>query len=207
MVRRLFVMKGNTIKPIQDFTMLQQQVAAGNKDAFRIIFDTLFSNLVKFSFSFVQSKEASIEIVDEIFVQLWTKRHGIVQILDLRVYLYTATKNASLNYIAKRAKQIQAEPYDYIEVQIADCAATPEQVMISKELMLQIKAAIDSLPPRCKLVFKLIREDGLKYAEVANVLGLSAKTVENQMLIAISKIKEALKGKLLVPRHKVFLKK
>ncbi len=207
LVRRLIAMSVNTNISTPNFHFLQQQVAEGNKQAFREIFDTLFTNLTKFSFSFVQSKEASTEIVDEIFIQLWTKRQSIVQINDLRVYLYTATKNASLNYLTKRAKQIQLEPYDNLEVQIADGAATPEQILISKELMQQIKQAIDALPPRCKLIFKLIREDGLKYAEVASILNLSIKTIENQMVIAISKIKEAVKGSLDVQNPKIYLKK
>jgi RNA polymerase sigma-70 factor (ECF subfamily) len=93
----------------QDFFMLQCQVAEGDTRAFRQIFDALFSKLSKFSFSFVQSKEAATEIVDELFVRLWTNKTQIIKINDLRVYLYTATKNASLNYIAKKAKQIKSD--------------------------------------------------------------------------------------------------
>jgi RNA polymerase sigma-70 factor (ECF subfamily) len=93
----------------QDFSMLQCQVAEGDTRAFRQIFDALFSKLSKFSFSFVQSKEAATEIVDELFVRLWTNKTQIIKINDLRVYLYTATKNASLNYIAKKAKQIKSD--------------------------------------------------------------------------------------------------
>ena len=91
----------------QDFSMLQSQVAEGDTRAFRQIFDALFSNLSKFSYSFVQSKEAATEIVDELFVRLWTNKANIIKINDLRVYLYTATKNASLNYIAKRQSKLK----------------------------------------------------------------------------------------------------
>jgi RNA polymerase sigma-70 factor (family 1) len=188
------------------FISLQQRVAEGDTQAFRQIFDLLFVNLTGFSFSFVQSKEAATEVVDEIFVQLWTKRHNILHIDDLRVYLYTATKNASLNYLAKRAKQIQLEPYDHLEVQIAD-NNSPEQLMISKETLKKIKQAIESLPPRCKLIFKLVREDGLKYNEVAKILNLSHKTIDNQMVIAVSRIKSIIKEDLETNQHKVFLKK
>lgn len=203
----MIAMSGNTNISMPNFNCLQQKVAKGDKQAFRQIFDALFDKLSKFAHSFVQSQEASTEIVDEIFVQLWTKRATIVQIIDLRVYLYTATKNASLNYLTKRAKQIAIEPYDNLQVQIADCTASPEQIMISKEILQTIKAAIDALPPRCKLIFKLVREDGLKYAEVAIVLNLSIKTIDNQMVMAVAKIKEAVRGSLEINRSKVYLKK
>ena len=161
-------------------SILQSQVAVGDTRAFRQIFDALFSNLTKFSFSFVHSKEAATEIVDELFVQLWVKRADIMKINDLRVYLYTATKNASLNYISKKAKQIELEPYENLQVQMTD-VVSPEQIMITKEMLQKIKEAIDSLPPRCKLIFKFVREDGLSYSEVAEILGLSIKTIDSQI--------------------------
>lgn len=190
----------------QDFSMLQCKVAAGDTRAFRQIFDALFSKLSKFSYSFVQSKEAATEIVDELFVRLWTNRINIEQINDLRVYLYTATKNASLNYIAKKAKQIETEPYENLNVQIAD-GVSPEQLMITKEILQKIKYAVDGLPPRCKLIFKLVREDGLRYAEVAEILSLSVKTIDAQMVIAVSRIRESVKTSIETTRNNIYIKK
>jgi RNA polymerase sigma-70 factor (family 1) len=187
-------------------SILQSQVAAGDTRAFRQIFDVLFSNLTKFSFSFVHSKEAAIEIVDELFVQLWVKRADIMKINDLRVYLYTATKNASLNYISKKAKQIELEPYENLQVQMTDLVS-PEQIMITKEMLQKIKEAIDSLPPRCKLIFKFVREDGLTYKEVAEILGLSIKTIDAQMVIAVARIRAKLMNVIETSPNKIYLKK
>jgi RNA polymerase sigma-70 factor (family 1) len=187
-------------------SILQSQVAIGDTRAFRQIFDALFSNLTKFSFSFVHSKEAATEIVDELFVQLWIKRADIMKINDLRVYLYTATKNASLNYISKKAKQIEVEPYENLIVQMTDLVS-PEQIMITKEMLQKIKEAVDSLPPRCKLIFKFVREDGLSYSEVAEILGLSIKTVDAQMVIAVSRIRGKLMNVIETSPNKIYLKK
>ncbi len=187
-------------------SILQSQVAVGDTRAFRQIFDALFSNLTKFSFSFVHSKEAATEIVDELFVQLWVKRDDIMKINDLRVYLYTATKNASLNYISKKAKQIELEPYENLQVQMTDLVS-PEQIMISKEMLQKIKEAIDSLPPRCKLIFKFVREDGLSYSEVAEILGLSIKTIDSQMVIAVARIRAKLMNVIETSPNKIYLKK
>ena len=187
-------------------SILQSQVAVGDTRAFRQIFDALFSNLTKFSFSFVHSKEAATEIVDELFVQLWIKRTDIMKINDLRVYLYTATKNASLNYISKKAKQIEVEPYENLIVQMTDLVS-PEQLMITKEILQKIKEAVDSLPPRCKLIFKFVREDGLSYSEVAEILGLSIKTIDAQMVIAVSRIRGKLMNVIETSPNKIYLKK
>jgi RNA polymerase sigma-70 factor (family 1) len=187
-------------------TILQSQVAIGDTRAFRQIFDALFSNLTKFSFSFVHSKEAATEIVDELFVQLWIKRADIMKINDLRVYLYTATKNASLNYISKKAKQIEVEPYENLQVQMTD-VVSPEQIMITKEMLQKIKEAVDSLPPRCKLIFKFVREDGLSYSEVAEILGLSIKTIDAQMVIAVARIRGKLMNVIETSPNKIYLKK
>ena len=187
-------------------SILQSQVAVGDTRAFRQIFDALFSNLTKFSFSFVHSKEAATEIVDELFVQLWVKRDDIMKINDLRVYLYTATKNASLNYISKKAKQIELEPYENLQVQMTD-VVSPEQIMITKEILQKIKEAIDSLPPRCKLIFKFVREDGLSYSEVAEILGLSIKTIDSQMVIAVARIRAKLMNVIETSPNKIYLKK
>ena len=187
-------------------TILQSQVAIGDTRAFRQIFDALFSNLTKFSFSFVHSKEAATEIVDELFVQLWIKRADIMKINDLRVYLYTATKNASLNYISKKAKQIEVEPYENLIVHMTDLVS-PEQIMITKEMLQKIKEAVDSLPPRCKLIFKFVREDGLSYSEVAEILGLSIKTIDAQMVIAVARIRGKLMNVIETSPNKIYLKK
>lgn len=185
---------------------LQSNIAGGDARAFRTLFDALFERLTKFSFSFVQSKEAAIEIVDELFVQLWLKKEDITRIQDIKVYLYTATKNASLNYITKRAKDIAIEPYENLQVQISDYSS-PEQILITKELISKIKAAVDGLPARCKLIFKLVREDGLKYQEVADILNLSVKTIDNQMVIAVSRIRESIKGAVELKNTRIFEKK
>jgi RNA polymerase sigma-70 factor (ECF subfamily) len=108
--------------------------------------------------------------------------------------------------LSAKAKEIITESYDYINIQITD-NNNPEKLMVTQEFQKKINEAIESLPPRCKLVFKLVREDGLKYAEVANILNLSIKTVDNQMVMAVSKIRESMKGILEINKPKIFSKK
>lgn len=179
---------------------LQERIACGDSAAFRQLFHLFYTRLSQFATSIIKSEEIAGEVVDEVFVRLWTNRATIGSIQNLRVYLYQAVKNESLNYLSRKAHQHIYEPFDDIYIQLND-DLSPERLMITQELISKIRAAVDALPPRCKMVFKLVREDGLKYREVAEILNLSHKTVDAQMVIAIGRIREALKEEMhLFPR-------
>ena len=85
-----------------------------------------------------------------------------------------------------------AAPFDYLDTSIDEFAADPYDLMITSEMMASMHQAIEALPPRCKMIFKLIREDGLKYKEVAEILNISVNTIDVQMAIAVKKICTAL---------------
>lgn len=171
---------------------LQRQIAEGDQRAFRTLFDHFSEKLSWFSYSITRNKESAMELVDEVFVKCWKQREQIIAIEHLRTYLYTAVKNASLNFIATKANRQLTEPFDFISIELQD-HNDPEQQMITSELMQKIRAAIEELPARCKMIFKLVREDNLKYREVAEILNLSVNTVDAQMVIAVKRISEKVK--------------
>jgi RNA polymerase sigma-70 factor (family 1) len=176
----------------QAMQSLKEKIAGGDEKAFRVLFDHFSARLTSFAYAMLKANDAATEVVDEVFVQIWKKRRQITTIQNLRVYLYTATKNISLNYISRKAKEQLVEPFDYINIQLND-TESPEQKMITSEVLKKIRSAIDELPPRCKMIFKLVREDGLKYREVAGILNISVNTVDAQMVIAVKKISEKLR--------------
>src|SRR4030095_10626918 len=100
--------------------------------------------------------------------------------------------NTGLNYLSQRAKASITEPFDYVDIALYDTGNSPEELLITGEIYKNIREAIESLPPRCKMIFKLIREDGLKYKEVAEILNISVNTIDVQMAIAVKKICTAL---------------
>ena len=106
---------------------------------------------------------------------------------NLKIYLYVATRNTAFNYLDKQ-KRTPTNSIDDLEAEFTSIYFDPEQLMITAEMLALIQKAIDQLPPKCKMIFKLAKEDGLKYREVAEVLSLSVKTVENQLAIALEKI-------------------
>ena len=172
-----------------DLQCMQEKIALGDQHAFRELFNFFAKKLTQFALSIVKSNDAAREIVDEVFIRIWRNRQSITGIQNLRVYLYTATKNTALNYLSTRARENVTEPFDFFSVQLSD-DQSPEKKMITTELLKKIHAAIDGLPPRCKMVFKLVREDGLSYREVGQILNISVKTVDAQMVIAVRQISE-----------------
>jgi RNA polymerase sigma-70 factor (family 1) len=167
---------------------LQRLIVSGDEAAFTQLYIHFGKKLIQFAVSLVRSKEIAEELVEDVFVKLWSNRHRIGEIENITVYLYVSVKNKSLNTLSRKAHELIAAPFDYLDTVMDEFAPDPYDLMITVEMMKRMKDAIESLPPRCKLIFKLVREDGLKYKEVAEILNISVNTIDVQMAIAVKKI-------------------
>jgi RNA polymerase sigma-70 factor (family 1) len=176
-----------------EIKFLQSQIAMSDEKAFRKLFDHFSEKLFCFAFSIVKTKDGAIEVVDEVFVKIWKQRVNVNEITHLKTYLYTAVKNTSLNYISRKANEQITESFDFIDIELQQ-EYCPQQQMVTADILKKIQDAVNELPPRCKIIFKLVREDGLKYKEVADILNVSVNTVDAQMVIAVKKISEKVKG-------------
>jgi len=171
--------------------LLNQVALYEDMKAYRKLFDTFYNPLKKFSYSFVKSNEAADEIVSDVFIKIWQIKNKLSEIDNCKVYLFTIAKNFSLNYIARHYKN-PVVSIDEIQFETAIDIHTPEDAFISVETIQKIKEAINNLPSRCRLIFQLVKEDGLKYKEVAQILNISVFTVRNQVAHATAAI-----GKML----------
>lgn len=126
-------------------------------------------------------------LVHEVFVSVWEKFDSLSPDLNFNSYLYTAVRNRSLNYIRDRKKIVMLE--NVAEHEMSDTSDT----MVAAELETEIEIAIQSLPEKCREVFEMNRREGLKYAQIAEKLGISVKTVEAQMSKALAVLREHLK--------------
>ena len=171
---------------------LQQKIAIDDELAFTQLYLRFGKRLIQFSHSLVRSKEIAEELVEDVFVKLWANRTHIIEIENLTVYLYVSVKNRSLNVLSQKARELVTAPFDYLDTPPDEFATDPYDLMITSEMMASMRHAIDELPPRCKMIFKLIREDGLRYKEVADILNISVNTIDVQMAIAVKKICAAL---------------
>ena len=158
--------------------------------AYKSLFIAFHKPLHQFAYSFVRSRELAEEIVSDVFLKIWLNRSEMESIGNLKVYLYVSIKNTSLKYLLKQHRQV-AISIDELDVELESLARSPEELMLTAEMMNKIQETINALPPRCKIIFKLIKEDGLRYKEVAEILNISVKTIDNQLAIALRKISKA----------------
>ena len=180
---------------------LQKRIALyEDMKAYKQLYDLLFDSLYRFSYAFVRSREAAEEIVSDVFVKVWQISNKLVEIENLRVYLYTITKNFSLNYITKNYKNAVIS-IDEIDIEAMVEIKSMEELFISADIVKKIRQTIELLPPQCRIIFQLVKEEGMKYREVAAILNISVLTVRNQVAIATRKIGESLPVYLRPPVH------
>lgn len=176
----------NSLRPIQD------AICKGHEPALTELYRLFGRRLLHFARVITRSPEIAEEIVEDVFVKLWTNRARINEVENLTVYLYVATKNQALNAVSQKARALIQAPFDDLDIETTHIVTDPYTQLVTAEMMQKMQQAVDNLPPRCKIIFKLVREDGLKHREVAEILNISINTVDVQMAIAIKKICTAL---------------
>ncbi|HVI44485.1 MAG TPA: RNA polymerase sigma-70 factor [Chitinophaga sp.] len=178
-----------------DISELQKRICDGDSQAFKELYDCFCTPLLHLALAIVHNREMAEEIVADVFIAIWKKNKSLHQVTNLKWYLYTATRHIAFNYLRKYAhkKTLHLDEAYLLEYEI-----NPEVQLISNEMMRHLNTAISELPPQCRLIFKLVKEDGLKYREVAVLLNISIKTVENQIGIALKKLTK-MKAWLITP--------
>lgn len=162
-----------------------------DQGAFKKLFDIYYPKLLNYAHYILESRQDADEVVSSLFVKIWEQREKLSDIKKLDGYLYTSIKNHCFNYLRDN-KEFFLRTLEVEECKFVPTLINPEKQYLDIELKEKIVEAIEELPPRCKLIFRMVREDGLKYAEVAKLLELSVKTVEVQMGRAYSKMRTAL---------------
>jgi RNA polymerase sigma-70 factor (ECF subfamily) len=179
------------LKP-EEIKELQLKIAEHNDDhAFGQLYISYFQNLQKFANSIIKNRELSEEIVSDVFIKIWQNRAKLAEIENLKLYLYISTKNTSLNYLSRHFRKTTVS-LNEMALNIPSVTYNPEKLMITDEAVKKIEFAIQNLPLRCRLIFKLAKEDGLKYKEISSLLNVSVNTIDSQMAIALKKISGAI---------------
>ena len=134
--------------------------------AFKYFYEQQMFSLFRFAFSFLKNKEASEEVVNDVFLRLWEKRHALDTIKSIKLYLFTAVKNGCLNYLRDN-KKTEGIDLDSVNTDHFHFTLDAEQLLLTKELQQALEESINNLPPKCKLIFKLVKEDGLSFNRAA----------------------------------------
>lgn len=148
--------------------------------------------MISFCSFYVYQKEIAEEIVSDVFVHLWVNRANLSHVVNPETYLFVSVKNRAINH-CKSAAKLKL-------VNIDDCGDElaftyqPDKDFEKKELMFQLDKAIETLPLQCKVIFKMVKENGMKCKEVAEILEISPRTVETQVYRAMNKISTIMVG-------------
>lgn len=165
-----------------DSTYLQK-LQAGDSVALSTLFRKYYQQLCRFVFVYIPENEVVEELTANIFIALWENRDRLVIHTSLKSYLFRSAKNQAISYLRKK-KAIMHSLDD--ELDFTDKKdQTPETIYIENELNIEFVRAFQKLPPRAKLAFKLHRIDGLKYAEVAEIMEISVAAVEKNITSAL----------------------
>lgn len=159
------------------------------------LFKTHYLQLCNYAYLFLKDTDESEDVVQAVFYQLWKKKDSTEITSSIKSYLFTSVRNTCLKRINHLKVRNEYKEH-VIHLDHRNSNHTMEQMM-SRELEDQIKDAVENLPDQCRLIFTLSRQSGLKYAEIAEHLKISVKTVENQMGKALKSLREKLKNYLI----------
>lgn len=159
-------------------------------EAFEILFNTYYPKLVGFATLIIGEKSSAEEVTSDVFINLWKQKEKITEIENLHAYLHRSVRNRALNDIKKnKIKSANIAEFENINSQ-----ELAESKILTKELSQKISFAVANLPTQCRLCYHLVKEEGLSYKKAAEILDISPRTVNAQMVIALKQISKAIKN-------------
>lgn len=162
--------------PEQSLIML---LARKDEAAFEQVFKTHFKGLHAYACTMVKDSDEAEEIVQQVFFRIWERAASLQITGSVAAYLYRAVHNESLNYL--KHQKVRAGYQMHVAYSQRGVADAPAKKLVSQELEVRFRDALNELPEQCRTIFQLSRFEELKYREIADKLRISVKTVENQM--------------------------
>ncbi len=177
---------------------VKEELRKGNTFAIKQLYDRYYQGLCVLAFRYTGSYDTAQDIVQDTFLNIWKIRKKLKLSSSVHTYLYASVRNACINYIKHTlveqkyntltAKHIQRS-VNYFLISRED----GQSLLINKELEKKIEDSIQELPEKCREIFLLSREEGLKYHEIAERKKLTVNTVQRQISIALEKLRVKLK--------------
>lgn len=176
-----------------------QKIISGDESSFERVYRLFYSRLNYFACQYLLDSEASKNIVQDVFTELWARRHSLRADTNLQAWLYTVTRNKSLKMISQLKSRHNYDNFiksRQLDVNFKSLAEFETSNLVFEELQAQIKVSMEKLTPACRKVFEMSRFEDKKNREIAEELNLSIKTVETQISKALRSLKADLKDYL-----------
>lgn len=170
-----------------------KKIRQGDIKQFELLFRSCYVSLVKYAKSFVKDHDTAEEIVQDLFVKIWSERDKIKIKTTLKGYLFRAVHNKCL-HLLKHKKVVEKHEKEIIQDKKTYAGKTSELVQYN-DLRTAVAGIMERLPERCGKIFCMNRFEGMTYTDIALRLGISVKTVEADMSKALKEFRKALKEK------------
>lgn len=170
-----------------NMSSLLERITQNDPQAFKVFYEYTYPQLFRITSYFSTNSEDRKDVISDVYMNLWQNRHKLKEIQNIDNYLFISVRNNIL--------RINKEKVSYQHIQLEESglesrgmALDPEKELLNDELKEILELAVNTLPERCRLIFLMIREEGMKYKDVAEILSISEKTVQAQMIIGVKKI-------------------
>lgn len=161
-----------------------------DENALKELFDDFYGKLIEVAKFFTSDQVIAQDVVSEVFIKLWKNRTKLHGINNVNSYLYVAVKRQAFNAIRDNKKNLFTSLDDHVVKTVVE-ERNPEKQLLSDEFRGVLDTAIQELPSKCRLIYSMVKDDGMKYKEVADVMEISIKTVEMHVGKALKRIKLA----------------
>jgi RNA polymerase sigma-70 factor (ECF subfamily) len=171
---------------LQNEILLMQLFKAGDRKAYNTVCKEFYQRILYFCRDLLRNELVAEEITQDTFMKLWERHEKFETLNNTKAFLFIAAKNDCLKFIDKnkKAKYTSIEPHENLDNDEEDHL----RKMIKAELIAQISIEAESLPPKCRQIFKLFYKEGKSVNEIAVQLDVTPQTVNSQLDIAIQKL-------------------
>jgi len=184
--------KGNTLDIYVDISDLK----SGNHKSYEILFRHFYAPLCNYAYSILRDSDEAEDMTQKVFCKLWEQRESIEIHTSVKSYLYRAVHNDCMNRIKQHS--IRTEHNEFYAYEKDLTSNEVESAVLATELEQQIETIIENMPPRCREVFRMSRQQQLSYSEIAQTLRISTNTVETQIVKALRMLRTGLKDYLVI---------
>lgn len=177
------------LHPDRDIKNLFRQISNGDKAAFDQLFRSQYANLVRFAGNFIADAAVAEEVVSDVFVAIWLNKESLSKVESPATYLFVSVKNRCYNALRSKTHTVSIEEQNEISKPEHE---NPHREMENRELHEKLNQLIDSLPEQQRLIFRMIKGNGLSAKQCAQILNLSTRTVETHLYKAVKQLEKAI---------------